>query len=1166
MTYSDTFAANDQPDGATLSVNGVTYVCNVHLDATNETSIRAVCMARRAPMGSSVVFRNVVAVPAGGSTVDCPKIIARGDHFVVHWIETTNESTPGSVTLHRAVMDMASFSMTTWDYRGSTTLFEDGIYDVCPVEGHATDYVVARKTSASQVPVVRYNGWDWVDTVWVTNTGLSIASRVLGVIASDTDGDVLIAWQGTGGAADQLWCTRVNSSTGGGLASTQAFTDFDAGQFYSVGMCRRTADRVVIVAEFAFNADMVSSPEGQDHWFCAREINTSTPARVSNEHGSPHFNLRSRPWLWDGQVYCLVAYKSITDPDNWHQSRAFVVNLRRDFWDESAVSTEIRPQIMATASSIGVPDGRISTASIYPAAEPWSDYPRRRMNHAPSPITPLEATGPWSKTVCVPAVVFARISVQRTEDTALSVTRSEFVPVEAGVVNYKVHMEDPWVEVPSVVENFKGEYPYATAQCTEIGRSLVFGGGCPGFYDGTNVAELGYPWAPECLRVTTIGAASLVPTMGLSQGQYQVYFVFVYVDEQGQTHRSAPSKVFTFNVASDNRQVQYRVRTMSGSTKGLSIFNPTGRPIAIEVYRTTVFDLSVTLADPDFATSGGNPPVAGTFYRVFGDNRYNSSFLQRNTPANDPKVMYVDITDEVDDATLIYQGLGPYQFSLNYGITPSPPQAVPSMSVVTTWKNRLWMFTGEDDAVAAYSKEVRPDYGSDYYQAPELSDVNTFRLDHVQRVTAAAPLGDVLVVFTRSTIGLISGEGNDDLGTGGNLAYTPRHSGTGCINPRSIVQTPRGIFFQAAKGYYLLDAGYNLDFVSAGASVTSLVEEAGNVQGAVHIEDRHQVRIVCNGRPGYFQTIVYSLANPLSAAADVVFTFTVDGSDVEVGPIQLSADASVAEAAVLCRDAINAAAQPDGGLWEHVLEADLVGSNLRIRFQENEVADVAVSDGDWVLTIDSDTTILGDAHPMVLIYDYEYREWTTAELNGGSPYDVVTARVTGTCAWHGYDNRVAHVVLHEGALHIEKGTNSTNPMYDGTEVGDVPFSFDVKSSWVMLNGISGMKRLYEVGVTTQRLRSLGMGPNLSSLSAELEYDVDGEYSGESPAMDAYSWSPPDVPSYLSMRPGVQRLSGVRVRVYETSGAADDSFALVSFAFRIGSIRGSRHTSPTSRGT
>ena len=1191
-------AIYDQPDVATLTHRGVVYRCTVYIVAKSPLPIiEATCKIEQENGDSVTVFTNTVWIPLEGDRlVDSPKIIASGDQFIVHWLEygapLILTGPVQNAVIRRATMNMASFSSTTWVSQGTSSLHPDLLYDVSPVIGSASgDYVVTRKAvAADTVSTSRYSGLGWLDIEWITNLTIEMTG-VLGVIAYEravNDGCVVITYEGNDRDVTDYRLYSSHMDVGDGVSAAGPVLTFDAfplARFYNVGHCLTgiNNDRVTVVAEAGLSSVAFDTPDRYCHYLAYREINGSNVSLVGNEHWVPNLCMVSSPWSWRSgtsimgengteDVYVLASYNNAGLLDGWAQSRVFVLNLQKRNWNLAVDGPLLRPQIVATASSVGIADGRLSVWSPAWDQQSWGlMIPQKRRNHLPSPCPP-RPSGPDRKAYAIPCVLWARFVAVRTLDASLGagVFRSELKPEGSAIVHYKFYMEDPWTApreagVPEPSENFLAPYPRAMHQSVEAGRSLVIAGGCPSSYDGVQTVELGYPWAPEVLRhlFLPLPPGSLVPVeAGLDAGVYQMYAVYVWTDAQNQVHRSGPSRVYTFTVSEANAglAVVYRVRSMTMSLKGPSVFYPSGQPITVEVYRTTVFNMVSALTN---VPSPGQLPIGGSFYRVYGANLEGSFFNSINATVNDPTSIWTDVYDGVQDALLIYQGLGPYQFSLSYGITPMPPQTVPAMSVIARYRNRVLMTTGEDNATIWYSKEVRPDFGSDFYQAPEFSDTNTFRVDGIDEITAMVGMGDILVVFTRAGIFTISGEFNNDLGQGASLNISPRHEGTGCIEPRSIVLAPPGVFFQSHKGYYLLDLSFQLDFVSAGASVEDFLRDAGNISDATLLEDRHQVRLTCNGRPGFTRTVEHEFfALNANGGSTITFTFEVLGTDVDVVLIYVRPpNISTASA----RQQIQALIVGQTGVGEplHGVIASVsngAGTNIIVTWVEN-VTTLGFSfnaTADSVISLLTDTVAHTSARPTVLIYDYFHRMWSEAVMPMASVIPRRNRLVSG-CAWRGYASDIAHVALHEGGLHVERSLFGPLTFTDSNQGGNVGIPIDIRTAWLHLAGYAGMHRVWEVGVQSER-RYAG------AMFVDIEYDDDGSYEGLSPAGETFTWQNP-APAYMPFRLSRQQISGLTVRIYEPPGSnTNDTIAIVGLVFELGAQKGPRRTSDAQRGT
>ena len=100
-------------------------------------------------------------------------------------------------------------------------------------------------------------------------------------------------------------------------------------------------------------------------------------------------------------------------------------------------------------------------------------------------------------------------------------------------------------------------------------------------------------------------------------------------------------------------------------------------------------------------------------------------------------------------------------------------------------------------------------------------------------------MDDKLIIFKESEIYFVSGDGPNDLGTGGGFTEPQMLSNDlGCSNKKSIILTPNGLMFKSNKGFYLLDRALQLHYIGAD------VEKYNNLEitSSVSVDDKNQIR------------------------------------------------------------------------------------------------------------------------------------------------------------------------------------------------------------------------------------------------------------------------------------------------------------------------------------
>lgn len=868
------FAGFDQADVASLQSDGHTFRCYVWRNQA-ENRIEAQCFVELEHGQDVVVFRNSVAASPGleatSQRVDCPKIIAVGSTFVVHWLQATfTGETISGFNLHRATLDMTTIdASTSWAPQGSIATHVDALYDAQPVEGSTTEFVVVHKwTSGTDVQVRRQNGFGWGATAWAQLAAVTIAARVLCCSASSTDDEVRFSYQRTGGSAGQLWTGRVLWSTGLGFLQVDTMTPAPFDEWGQVAHVRLTAGVYVVVAEGWGTED---TPSTSHHGVAyARLLNSAVAG--SDVHWVRNAAMWSRPFAYqsarslvtnDPNVYVGLSWKSTglnptASPINsWAQRVGWIVCLDENWWDDvDGSQPRVRPRIVATIGADGSFDARVSGWSPSPGAT--AVLFGKRMNHVSS-VSGAPIVGPDVKSRTIAACTWNRITTRRVTDTVFDAgtdTVAELIPTAAGVTGVRFYFEDPWVRYRDASDpaepsgNFRGAYPWVQVGHAQAGRSLVIAGGTPHTYDGQAIVELGFPHYPEIVEISAAAGSG-----GLEDGARWWTATYEWRDRAGQVHRSRPAKPVRLLVTAPNDNVTVTVRCCNWSLRDNPLHYPNASPISIVLWRTEI---------------DGN-----TFYRVHGSDAVG--YRIEDTPVNDPEAWQIEILDARPDLSageinLARSDLLPYNFAA--GVSSSfLPIAPPACCALSIHQNRVFLSSSEDPRELWYSAEILPAPGDTFTVAPEFHFENRYTLPELGEVVAHHALDDELVLWTRDAIARLVGVGNSLGSANASYQLGVVHRGTGCTNPRSIVLAPPGLFFQSAKGLYMYGRNRELDYLGAG--VEDDLRTAGTIRGGVLLEGRHQIRFSGNAAPtGAPRVWIFDYLHGLWTRADLTSAWT----------------------------------------------------------------------------------------------------------------------------------------------------------------------------------------------------------------------------------------------------------------------------------------------------
>jgi hypothetical protein len=329
--------------------------------------------------------------------------------------------------------------------------------------------------------------------------------------------------------------------------------------------------------------------------------------------------------------------------------------------------------------------------------------------------------------------------------------------------------------------DFGNEYCY---QPGELGGLVGFAGGLPTLYDGARTADFAFPYYPENIVPNPVQLLDAP----IPPGTYQYISIYSRRDASGARHvsgRSVPATAVLAPAPSDvnNFEVKLQIPCMGFSTAQRGVPLEDGvvglsSPVSefIEVYRTinggTTF---LDIATPPTTLNTNNVPNLNSI--VF------------------PYIVVVDTTtdaDLVNNEELYGDGLDSSQPNANIDNLCPPP-----LQGLITHKNRWFGFDGNQ---VWYTKAFTDGEG------PGWNELSAFSVDDGPGpITALASMDERLIIFKRDRLFYVSGDGPADNGTQNDLQPPQRiQSSVGCINWRSVVGSPVGVWFESDDGLYQL--------------------------------------------------------------------------------------------------------------------------------------------------------------------------------------------------------------------------------------------------------------------------------------------------------------------------------------------------------------------------
>jgi hypothetical protein len=330
-------------------------------------------------------------------------------------------------------------------------------------------------------------------------------------------------------------------------------------------------------------------------------------------------------------------------------------------------------------------------------------------------------------------------------------------------------------------------------------------------HDGRSVFDYGFARAPIWVSYN-----SASPSAAQEAGNYLYYAHLEYRSAVGVLHRGPPTSV-NINVAATPTSLQLNFIGYNLTSK---------QDLATGFATTPAFRVQLVLHR---STSGGSVAYRWSFEPTY--NVTDLDLVQKQTTVTDGKA-----DADIGGSTAL--NTRPQHYTSGGVLEDHQPVAC-----VSQWlhRNRLWLITG-DERTLVFSKSFQDDIGV----APGFPP--SFRFLFNERLVGMRTLDEVLAVFSERSIWLVRGEGPAPNGDGNDLQVVKMQSDVGCVNARSLVETPDGIMFESERGIFLLTRDLALVFV--GKSVQDTLASYPDITSATLVAEKNQVRITCNNAAG----------------------------------------------------------------------------------------------------------------------------------------------------------------------------------------------------------------------------------------------------------------------------------------------------------------------------
>ena len=330
-----------------------------------------------------------------------------------------------------------------------------------------------------------------------------------------------------------------------------------------------------------------------------------------------------------------------------------------------------------------------------------------------------------------------------------------------------------------------------TMMTATLGNQLLITAGLLHSYDGSTICEHGFLQYPEFKT----GDALIIGTSSdLIPGSYQYKFIYQWLDNFGQIHRSAPSIPIEIT-SSDGYDIIIQVPTLQLTNKD---------NVQIIGYRTQV------LSNFD-----------STFYR----------FTSLSNPVfNSKSADYVVITDSNTD----FSTFNDFLYTTGNVVENIYP---PPCSLISTYNNRVFLAGLENSNQLYYSKT------SVYGEPISFSSIFNIQLDEDGGpITGLGTMDNSLIIFKKNRLYSLSGDGPSNINEGSFFDPQSIASPVGAISAYSISETHKGLIFNSQKGIYLLDRGLAVSYI--GAPVEKYKSQS--ITAVVDIPNLNEIRFICS--------------------------------------------------------------------------------------------------------------------------------------------------------------------------------------------------------------------------------------------------------------------------------------------------------------------------------
>lgn len=647
----------------------------------------------------------------------------------IRWgaIDSTDDD-PTELTFTPTSFTSPALSSNYWDLTKATAAAGSN-FAICHSDStDADDMHVSLRTAAS--PPVQ---------VWNRDTGVSGAEIYCTALLVH-GGSVWFAY----GSADETRVIVINETTGV-ISGADALINTDGSDdVVRIGMCAHSSGKVLICWERR-KGDATASPPSARLPYVQWALIDTTPAVVGTVHTCSDVAMIAKPYAFDDQFYLPVMH---TGKGYGH---GFLIQVAT-----SATSNATGPSWRGTFSRDICSAEGLDDENDAVQIDLGGNVPGR--GHVPNVVS----GGVFGEMV-FPVRSAERFEVAKENDDPI-IIRHCGIRAVTSIMQGSIRNWAQW------------------------GQGMFITSGRPSWYDGVQLSEHGFAWAPS---VDRDDPSDFVVDPGgvLTAGDYDATCIFQYQDVNGQLQQSEPSATMGPVTAAlnDEGHITFKNTLLTDRAAPDVAFWSSGVSRArVIAYRTTVGPGALMFRAVEFLAGSAIPPNETT----------------SGTTAPSLQIDFAQTTEEDDEHIQNNEVL-----YTTGGILPNT--GTPPAEVCHVHGGRLWLAQLEEKNDVWFSQPFVA------LEAPRFNGNLKLRFD--EPVFSLGTLDDKLIVGCERSLFVVTGNGPPAAGDIDIGFQIERLAGdVGCVDHRSMVSTPIGLmFFAAGRGFMLLDRSLQLQEIGA---------------------------------------------------------------------------------------------------------------------------------------------------------------------------------------------------------------------------------------------------------------------------------------------------------------------------------------------------------------